>query len=772
MRKDNKSKLLGNQIADKPVLTDEAGRLNVDRNPRYASPWENNIIDIDVSHQDEKTAKIRSFDLSKIAIARIDKSCFSSNRTLPLSLLPDFQNALKAGINATLHVKTDSIGDQISQFINNSSRLFSWLIHRGIYRLSQVNHQDTRELAELWPEHSWWGLLKYDVALKEVIDAAKNDSALAARLRGTGNVKKLTVNAFELSERIGLPIAANQVPLWFIDELADILKCDSDGQNRSPRAWEATESTYARLMVEINRFSFLPDGFDMIPFLPYPNSNADAAARFPNQGGRTKNISIADAVKIFAEALKWIYDYKPIIIEVANAARDALERLGHEGVKNELHVRNVSARAFNEAVARTGCSIPIKDFKHNDLRKLVNMLLTAAFCIIASNHGRRRNEVIGYNVPHGLYFGCLRSLGISDTDSRIDIYIAKSVRQYVTFWCNNLVRDAVHCLEELSQVFRPLNTPLKTYPSDQASGRDDKLFLHRTFTLHGYKAAPSQFDFGPASTWFFELAGVSTEYVNSRAHPFRRIFGLLYKYRYDRFKLDALSEHYVHVSYSMTEVYLTDASGVEPENSVEYLYSPALEVEMAKISAMHDEVDKEYLGDLIERLLNGELMGGVFPKLILALMKRLSADISFRTQNNAEKAATLQARLIKRGYAVSEKEHGACCCGNDSPTEGRSNCYKDGEIHPENASAEKCEGCLHLLTTPGYRKHLEVETAELAKQQEDYSLPLAVRLKAKQDLSVVKNYLTADERVAIETQFALNSIIDRWEPIFFSKLGK
>jgi hypothetical protein len=751
------------------ALTDDAAKLNLARHPRYLSIWQNNVIDIDVSHERAHEVKIRSFDLTSIHVARIEQPCLASNRSIPLNSLPDFQNSLKAGVSATLYARTGAVGDTVSGYINFCCRLFSWLINRGIYRLSQVTHRDMQELGELWPKHGWWGLLKYDTALHQIIDAAKSDNTVAIRLRGNGNVSNLTVDAFELSELLGLPIAANQIPLWFIDELAEILKYDGDGQKRTPRPWKATCQTYARLMVDVNRLSFLPEGFDAIAFLPYPNPNADAVARFPNCGGRTKNISISDAVKIFTEALRWIYDYKPIILEVANAARAAVEHISKAGATHEAYVRKVTVETFKSATARAGITLPINDFKHGDFKTLLNTLLTAAFCVIASNHGRRRNEVIGKDVPYGLYFGCLRYFGISETDSRIDVYIAKSVREYVTFWCNNLVRDAVHCLEELSQVFRPLHTPLKQYAINQADGRSDKLFCRRDLTLNGFAVPPVQFDFSRNSTWFFELAGVSSEYVNSRAHPFRRIYGLLNKYRYDRFKIEALSGQYMHTSFTMTEVYLTDAPGVEPENSVEHLYRPVLETEISKIKAMEDEIETEYMTDLIGRLFSGELLGGIFPKLVLALMKRLSADITFREQNNEEKARILQCRLGKRGYIVSEKEHGVCCCGQDSPTKGRSKCYANGEIHPENASPEKCTGCLHLLTTPGYRKHLAIESEELQKQQQDYSMPLAARLEARKNAELIGDYIKADEQVALETQVTLNKIIDRWEPIIFSK---
>jgi hypothetical protein len=181
------------------ALTDDAATLNLARHPRYLSIWQNNVIDIDVSHERAHEVKIRSFDLTSIHVARIEQPCLASNRSIPLNSLPDFQNSLKAGVSATLYARTGAVGDTVSGYINFCCRLFSWLITRGIYRLSQVTHRDMQELGELWPKHGWWGLLKYDTALHQIIDAAKSDNTVAIRLRGNGNVSNLTVDAFELS---------------------------------------------------------------------------------------------------------------------------------------------------------------------------------------------------------------------------------------------------------------------------------------------------------------------------------------------------------------------------------------------------------------------------------------------------------------------------------------------------------------------------------------------------------------------------------------------
>ncbi|WP_305824869.1 hypothetical protein [Massilia brevitalea] len=769
MRRNKLGEIFSAGGANGPIRTDGEGPLDADRHPRYLSEWESNVVEIDISHQNATEVTVRLFDLSNIHITRAGASSQESRSHLSLNFLPEFQNSLKAGINATLYVRTDSIADSVSGFINTCRRFFAWLIHRGIYRLSQVTHQDTRELGESWPKDGWWGLLDYDGALRRVLDAAKSDNALAMRLQGYSNTANITLNAVTLSEIIGLPLSANQIPLWFIEELGTLLNFPSAVQNRSPRPWETTRATYSRLMVEVNRLSFLPTGFDMIPFLPYPNSNADATTRFPNTIGRTKNISISDAVKILTEALKWIYDYKSLIMEVANATRDAVEYVSDKGFENEEYVRKATAAAFKSAIARTGISLPLENPQHSDLKTLITALQTAAFCIVTINLGRRQREITGQHKPYGLYFGCLNTVSNIATETRIDIYVAKSVRQYVSFWCNPLVIDAVRCLEELSQVFRPLKTSLKQYPGEQAMGRSDKLFYRRHFTVNGFKVEPTQFDFARTSAWFFQLAGVSPEYVYSRAHPFRRIFGLLYKYRYDRFKLGALSEHYRHDSFSTTEIYLTDAPGVSPADGVEFLYAPALANEVSDLRKTLDEIEKEYVTDLIERLLNGELMGGIFPKLILSLMKRLSASVEYREQSDEIKSNILQTHLIRRGYVASEKEHGVCCCTQTSRTKARSNCYSDGEIHPENASPNKCGGCLHLLTTPGYRKHLALEAQELQAQQEDYSLPPAVRLEARKNATLINDYIRADEQTAIETQWSFNNIVDRWEPIFFCK---
>lgn len=742
---------------------------NLTKHARYLSEWEDNLVIINIAHSKDTCVRPRSYDLGKICLPSPSADSVFNSAQVPLKRYPHLLNAIKTAINTTLLVRTEKIDDSVTNVINHAWRMYAWMMKRGIFRLSQMTRQDVDDLSLTWPNGGWWKLLGYDAALSEVLFYATNDTSIAEKLRGKSNVKRISINAKALTSLIGLPISANYVPGWFIAGLSEIWGKLDENTGRRPHTFESTLANFARCMVEMNRFSGLQNGFDNITFLPFPDPTKVATTRFPNSQGRTKNLALPDAIKILTEAMKWVYDYPPLILELGGISRSALETAIAKNLVATTKVRGAVSSTYKKLVEKYGVSLPgVKTCGVKELRTAISTLQVAAFCLIASNHGRRRNEIIGHGVPYGLYFGCVRPVSSRFSDTRIDVYIAKSVRNYVSFWCNEIVHDAVKILEEISQLLRPLGTPKKQYCAIQSENRYDKLFGSRPFTPKGFESHMEEFDFGRKSGHFFGLAQVSIDVVNERAHPFRRLFGLIYKYRYDVFALRPLTQHYRHKRSSVTEIYLTDAPGTHPSKGVEALYK-AMEPEFKGFSNVMEEISSEYFLDLITRFLQGEQVGGFFARLMLKLLQRLSADVNFREAPLEEQGKKLRERLEQRGYTPEEKEHGVCLVGKASRTRARSNCYSDGDVHPEDATPSKCEGCIHLCTTPGYRYGLLQARDELRSETKNFALPAALRQRKGEEADFLEAFVEKDEQVALENQQALDTLVHRWDAVFIRK---
>ena len=136
----------------------------------------------------------------------------------------------------------------------------------------------------------------------------------------------------------------------------------------------------------------------------------------------------------------------------------------------------------------------------------------------------------------------------------------------------------------------------------------------------------------------------------------------------------------------------------------------------------------DYLAELLLRMLNGEEMGSGFPVLAAKLAIRLSADVDFAQLSIERKAQNLAQRLASRRYVPDPLRH-AACMGSEAPrhTVKASNCYRDGELHREEASPQKCSGCVNGLTNGGYLKHLTGEIEKAEALAADLRIPEAKR---------------------------------------------
>jgi hypothetical protein len=258
----------------------------------------------------------------------------------------------------------------------------------------------------------------------------------------------------------------------------------------------------------------------------------------PSRQHATPNMPLHIAVAGFTEALRWQYDYKDAILEVLRLLRDSLE--------SKITEQRALARPFtlevvekaNRILASAGVplrvckAIRISDdpYGGNSASALVNTTLFALFFNIATNLGRRPGEIHGAGKSkksYGLYHGCCTNVSDTIPFHRIETYIQKSIREYATSWCNQLVADAVNFLEEVFQIARPLFTPPVPLKTDVEIARTEKLFsvstLHRDrvqLSSPHFRRSPSVDNFLPAgrhrpSDFLWEADAVQADFYDA-----------------------------------------------------------------------------------------------------------------------------------------------------------------------------------------------------------------------------------------------------------------
>ena len=653
----------------------------IDKSDGYMSDWADNKVVIDISSNQYKP-NLTTYDLNEINI-----QCGG-----PLSIfeglvpLMNF-NHLVVVVKAFLNIleKTFSTSSkkksEVTQNFNNLIRFFSWMISKkGVYHLSSLSRADFDEFGvDMKESGGWVTQSSVGVYLDRIIEELKAGTldieTVCSSQDYSGN-KKVIVRENFIESYCGIPIASAYLPSKFYRELEEF----HGGKFKSEKK---DNSDFTKMMVypyfkALNRLVEIPDGLDKPAFLPYPNANKLAKSlgdktdrggqKKQTMEGRTVNIGLKDAISLFSESLSWVYDYEKGVLDILKLHRAALEeKITNSPDKSSGHIcaqvaadtsleEKVNALCLEHklpfnSVVRDKRAASFDAMSNPSLECLTKQLMTSCFIIIATNHGRRLNEIVGSNqLKYGLYFGCCLESEALPGHMLIDIYVEKTMQTYSSFYANVLVKKAVEVLEELSQIFRPLFSDLKIYETDKNKARKDKLFVWRQLTPAGFSKEPSSYNFGEASIQFFRSAGVENLALDHRAHPFRRMFALLYFYRYDNPTLMALSFHLRHLDPSTTSVYITDPAMRKEKDKIDALYNRRAKEENSQAQQDIDDVQSEMFNDTVLGILKGERCGGSWPQVVLQVYQNMSENADFENTELQQQAELVSSSLKKEAY--------------------------------------------------------------------------------------------------------------------------
>ncbi|MGF6966702.1 hypothetical protein OKW43_003730 [Paraburkholderia sp. WC7.3g] len=748
-----------------------------DADARYLSDWDDNIIKFDVRDVGSKNSRIESIDLNAIYLGTAGNLGLYRGQIVPLTTFPQFVLAIKIAVKRTLYEFRTSLLDQVTSTVNQLLRFFSFLIGQGIYSLAQVNREVCERYKHRILQFGWWEANCYNVMFRRLLRRLLSDAALQVQLRGRSlNNTFFTLNIVVLEQALGLPIAGHLVPGWFYGMFQRITGESKPYKTGSTSGIVASHSACQTVFNAVNKIYFSMDGFDSLPFKPYPRPANIADKHFGRpsaKDGRTGNLSLTTVVKIVELSLRWLYDYGPSLITMLKAIRAKLETNEKEFVvDSNAHTRFLNSTcdaAFAEFQSihnfpLTGAFRPV--FGPLSIRNFVLTYQVAMFFNIAACCARRRNELIGHGKDYGLYFGCLREIVEGSEQYKVDVYIEKTLFDYTEYWAPNIAVKSIHALEELSQVFRPLHTPEKQYSDEIEVARSDKLFSSRNFTYAGFVDDNLiGFDLPENCDFFFELGKIDeNEIFGKNRNVFRRFYCLVYVNRYDNPVLAALRYQLNHSTVYETSIYGLDPHGRKPDKKAAKVLKRIQEDDL-NFRTVLSQVRDEHLADKIVRLLKGENIGGPFARLLLKLMARLSADAKFVASPVEVKAQLVTERVRKRGFEANEKDNGICMAGKARHTARKAHCFDGNTVHPELAGPKICSGCINLLTSEGYREYMRSERDELMADVQDMSLSRAHREQLLEDVRIIDAYLEADEKVAAGNQEIVVKLVRHWSEL-------
>ncbi|MCW8901409.1 MAG: hypothetical protein OQK95_12115 [Gammaproteobacteria bacterium] len=735
---------------------------------RYVSD-ENNIIIINRAESSTDKPKLTHIDLSKrfVIAPNVEYKDGELPKLVPLTTYPHLCDVLRA-YTIELTNKHGNAKNTASALIvrniYNAIRFIHFISARGKYYLEDVTRTDLDAFLE--SAHSgWYSILNMNEKYNTLIASAKNDINITKSITTkAGNV--LTISNDAIREYFGFDVRTLPKPKKSYDLFIKQTGSNKDKTNRgftSDKEIQISESAVESILTTVNGLRELPDDVDRLSFLPFHDVPGIAKNVSLKSEGRTENISLDDTVKILDTSLKWMYDYSPFLFDI-------LDKLKEKSI--ELNKRdNLTFSYRTESLGiffRTLWSAsPLKDMltelnvdalntskKHGvtSFKQLILTLQTSCFIAVAINNARRRNEIIGENKKYGLYYGCINTQKNDVLSySKIDIYIEKTVQEYCQFWTNDLTVDAVKILEKLYLSYLPEKNSFEQIKERSIkSSRNIKLFQIKNITPDAFNNDYSPYVYSDHCKLFFKMANVNKKVLEGKAHPFRRIFSLIYHYRFKNQKLHALSHHLRHTDYEMTRVYITDPEMRSSAERIEKLYKLSFR-ENEVMDSINSQVQHELAIDLVSDVLNGDAAGGFTKRikrlhnLLLNRTKAVKENKRYKQLDRKEQTEILTDSIERHNNNPNSRLHGVCWAENKHKGACRNDTTNELERH--NTTPELCATCAYHQYTEEYIENLEDDYNSLLKITNDYSKPQAQRLGAKKASDNLKALIELEKQL-------------------------
>lgn len=670
--------------------------------------------------------------------------------TKPLSLAqrPDLVAALLYAIDAFMARSTRSVGRtrRVVGYINDIVLYYEALWLRDVTTVDAMRPEYFADIARDLGRGWWPSVLslgdRAEGAGIELRDLAGERAAERVRARLATNYWHVRIYLKSLlDEKMGDlldPDTSEDREKSNMIESESCVLTDSDANSEKGGAVETAEdklssSRLATLFRTINYLHEAKEGYGL-RFCPYPDC-FKLAAVLGAPAGRTNNLSIGFAGRLFRVCMIWLYERAPALLEFLHKITELVERSAQRSEKT-ITEKNAEALLKSEEY-RNLCSVlpfPLNSLDSRyktsgqfTFRSCITCLLAACFVLIAFMNARRKGEVIDKKI--GLMCGALsvhnEELGLYE----VAFYIEKSYQKRLPYYVNDTTCLAIRTLEEMQRCFRRVDeawgAPFAKVPYEEVP-----LFSYRRFNaVRGIGLEPKWFNFSEYSrerdridsTNLIHEAGGRDEYIFGETQVFRRMYCLVFYYRYENADIIALAHQLGHQDLRSTRVYLTDPLSRQDIESI--FASMPTEAEDRRRAFMAEDADlakeMQLVGELklaeeVYDVLAGKPFSGGFAKYLRRLQARFSALASFE---HADVNDAVFQSVKRRGHFPRPFPHGECMLGS-APSRSAAHCYSgtDNTTHFERASPKVCDRCRHHLSKAAYVQNLRADEVQLQQE--------------------------------------------------------
>jgi hypothetical protein len=755
---------------EKPPTADTDVTWPVIKSPRFLSDWNDEVVVLDLTHTHGERVNHQEYALSNIPL-NLEGATGLYQGMRKLGEFPHLIAAFKIALNVEL-IRTHDGEPRIAvaNLLQHGVSLVIWMLRQGHYRLGQIDRGELESLVTVIIKGGWATVLNHNQLLGKLIQRAYREPDILKSIVGRNNGKNVSVSNVDLVSLIGVPLSSAKVPLWFSAKVAELWGgthgrvINKKNRSKSPSSPEHTRTPkrgYTEsALIAFNALAHPTHTGDHFSFYPCDSIQGKLDVIFGSQA-RSRNLGLDEATIILAACTDWVLDLSTDVIELASNARDEIIFLGQPGTEEkETSFRNSLTALLEEFREKNKAVVdkywPADSDPVDILHLFINYVQFSGATLASSLYALRANDAIGHGKSFGLYHGCIMPVAAGSSTKAVDVFLSKSPKDYRSFWASDMLIKIIATLEELRDVTRPLHAESYSDNKPLEERRKQKLFVHAPFKVAKFHTSV-RFIHGRVKAAFLTAIGLAPEILDGQ-RAFRRLHCMLYTYRYDGGRIEALTRRLGHASMSQTHWYVTDDSMTEYNRSAEVLYrrsEASLLKEMAKVQS-------EQFQQQILSMLKGRSVGGGFTSFIGRVIKKLSRNIEFVKKAPAAKAKYVHEQLADSGYMPVERRHGSCMLGKARTARYGANCRQNGIPRPENASLEKCHGCRNAFGTAHNLSQYERELEELEGKAEDFSLPTPMRLAYETQAKRLADLVARERALSDKNRMFFARLVRGW----------
>jgi hypothetical protein len=615
---------------------------------------------------------------------------------------------------------------------------YAWL--RGFYRLQDMPAPAWVELRDKLVSGGFVAALNIEERTVRLLQQVSAEDFLY-EAHGTGKTCVESVRSVFL-EQLGTNISSRELE-WIrnllVQARVDRALAKSGDLSRYARkdAQAMSVTTLLRCLRAFNQLAEVEPPFGLT-YLPIEDADAFARKR-GRRGGRTPNITPEVAAKLLKSAFEWVYDYGPAMVRLIEEVavllayyfapefeqiyqEDPKAKQNYAAYKSQIRAKILSLASTRKEVEGL-LGVRITTYVNKETRgdetslyALLNKLYSACFLVLAIMNARRKDEISSRVI--GLH---MHSLAVFDEElglAECEFYVEKTIMNYENFFINDVSRRALEHLESIAVITWGWADHVSKAKIPE--GRDEKLFCYPAFAA-AHKGVAVWYDFnqnpnGMAKQFLEDSLGPLFEKFSVAPHMFRRLYGIIYHYRFEDATLVALAQKYRHLDVTSVLRYVTNGLELAADQHPLSLWGTGKprDQKIAEIQSIGKEigaVGEEKVREFVDAVVHGvKSYGGQFARLVGRFHRHLSGHVDYSGLDSEQKADRLAKTLLARGHLPEPFRDVTCMAGRNRP---RAACAKDGRLAQERAGAVVCTGCPYSLIVAAHLDAMEKDAASM-----------------------------------------------------------